>query len=82
MGALLTVPTGGIGFVFQSIARFVVWFYGTVIPFILQYIAIPMFALGILLAVAFAGSTIIFTILFLIFTYFFIKGTIFKSSPK
>ena len=35
----------------------------------------------LLLAVAFAGGTMIFIIAFAIFMYFFIKGTIFNSTP-
>lgn len=62
--------------------KFAWWFYGTLIPFILQYIGIPMFALGILLAVAFAGGTILFTIVFFIFMFYFIKGTIFSSKAN
>ena len=57
------------------------WFYGTLIPFILQYIGIPMFALGILLALAFAGGTVLFTVVFFIFMFYFIRGTIFSSKP-
>jgi uncharacterized membrane protein len=41
-----------------------------------------MFALGILVALAFAGGTVLFTIIFFIAMYFFIKGTIFNSNPK
>lgn len=61
---------------------FAKWFYLTLIPFILQYIGIPMFALGILLAVAFAGGTILFTIVFFIFMFYFIRGTLFSSKPS
>ena len=64
-----------------TLFRFIKWFYLTLIPFILQYIGIPMFALGILLAVAFAGGTILFTIVFFIFMFYFIRGTIFSSKP-
>jgi len=62
--------------------KFAWWFYGTLIPFVIQYIGIPMFALGILLAVAFAGGTVLFTIVFFIFMFYFIKGTIFSSKPS
>ena len=63
------------------VLRFAKWFYLTLIPFVLQYIGIPLFALGILLALAFAGGTVIFIIVFCIFMYKFIKGTIFNSKP-
>ena len=64
------------------LAKFAWWFYGTLIPFIIKYIGIPMFLLGVLLAVAFAGGTALFTIVFFVVMYFFIKKTIFGSHPK
>jgi len=78
IGRVAQSLTGVLGFV----VRFAYWFYIKVIPFVLQYIAIPMFALGILVALAFAGGTVLFTIIFFIAMYFFIKGTIFNSNPK
>ena len=56
-------------------------FYGTFLPFVIQYIGIPLFVLGVVLALAFAGGTMVFTIAFCIFMFFFIKGTIFNSKP-
>jgi hypothetical protein len=70
-----------LGSIFKGIIGFVVWFYGTFLPFILQYIGIPLFLLGILLALGFAGGTMLFIIAFFIFMFFFIKGTIFNSTP-
>jgi hypothetical protein len=64
------------------IIQFAKWFYLTLIPFVLQYIGIPMFALGILLAVAFAGGTVLFTIVFFIAMFYFLRGTIFSSTPR
>lgn len=60
---------------------FTKWFYITFLPFVIQYIGIPMFILGILVALAFAGGTMLFVILFFIFIFYFIKGTIFNSAP-
>lgn len=65
----------------NPIVSFCAWFYLTLLPFIIQYIAIPMFVLGVLLALAFAGGTVLFIILFFIFMFYFIKGTIFNSKP-
>jgi hypothetical protein len=62
--------------------RFLWWFYTTLVPFLVQYIGIPMFALGVLLALAFAGGTILFTIVFFIIMFFFIKGVFFSSKPS
>jgi hypothetical protein len=71
----IILNTGGI------LIQFMRWFYLTFLPFVIQYIGIPLFVLGAILAVAFAGGTLIFIILFFIFMYFFIKGTIFDSKP-
>ena len=64
------------------IARFAWWFYGTLIPFIVKWIGIPMFLLGVLLAVSFAGGTVLFTIVFFIVMYFFVKKLLFDTIPK
>ena len=56
------------------LAKFAWWFYGTLIPFIIKWIGIPMFLLGVLLAVSFAGGTALFTIVFFVVMYFFVKN--------
>jgi len=71
-----TIKTIGSG-----LGGFVKWFYIDFLPFVIQYIGLPMFFLGILLAFAFAGGTLLFMIIFFIFMYYFIKGTIFNSNP-
>ena len=81
MSYLLTVPFNMIAYAIKGIGKFAAWFYLTFLPFVIQYIGIPLFVLGILLALAFAGGTLLFSILFCIFMYFFIKGTIFSSTP-
>ena len=69
----------GVGGIWMLILDFMIWFYGTFIPFVIQYLGIPLFILGVLLALAFAGGTLLFTIAFAVFMYYFIKGTIFDS---
>ena len=64
------------------LTKFAWWFYGTLIPFVIKWIGIPMFLLGVLLAVAFAGGTALFTIVFFVVMYFFIKKIIFDTYPK
>lgn len=63
------------------IYQFTIWFYLTFLPFIIQYIGLPLFFLGILLAIAFAGGTVLFTTVFFIFMFYFIKGTIIDTKP-
>ena len=76
------VADNAIGGPIVLIGRFAWWFYTTLIPFIIQWIGIPMFLLGVLLAVAFAGGTALFTIVFFVVMYFFIKKIIFDTLPK
>jgi hypothetical protein len=78
---LIEVSHSTVGSILKGIFSFVVWFYGEFLPFIIQYIGIPLFVLGVLLALAFAGGTVVFVIAFFIFMFFFIKGTIFDSKP-
>lgn len=81
LGAIFKTTFSLIFSIFKYVLQFARWFYLTLLPFILQYIGIPLFALGIILALAFAGGTMVFTIAFFIFMFFFIKGTIFESTP-
>ena len=61
---------------------YIKWFYvDFILFFVIPYIGLPMFFLGILLAFAFAGGTLLFMFIFFIFMYYFIKGTIFNSNP-
>jgi len=72
----------GVGWIFQKLGKFIFWFYLTVLPFIIKYIGIPMFLLGFILAVSFAGGTVLFTIVFFLVMYFFVKKLIFNTQPK
>ena len=81
LGEIMKIVANGMNGVFGMIFQFMKWFYLDFLPFIIQYIGIPLFVLGIILALAFAGGTLLFIVLFFIFMYFFIKGTIFDSTP-
>lgn len=81
MFAIVAVVLEGVFRIIEGIISFVQWFYLSFIPFIIQYIGLPMFLLGVIMAIAFAGGTLLFTVLFCVFMFFFIKGTIFDSTP-
>lgn len=81
IGELMKVVVDLISGALTYLLQFMKWFYIIFLPFVIQYFGIPLFILGVILAVAFAGGTLFFTIIFFIFMYFFIKGTIFSSSP-
>ena len=77
VGAVLEITYNVVSTVLGGVWRFIYWFYFVFLPVIIKYIAIPLFVLGVILAIAFAGGTVLFTIAFFIFIYFFIKYTIF-----
>jgi len=58
------------------------WFVTVFVPFVVQYIGIPAFAIGILFSVSIMGGSVLFVLVFCAMMYYFIKGTIFKSKPK
>lgn len=60
---------------------FLKWFYVNFLPFIVIYIGIPLFIIGVLLGLSFGGGTVLFIAAFSIGIYFFIKKAIFKSDP-
>jgi hypothetical protein len=86
MGNLLCVVKGALDITLSGpvtiIFKIMKWFYFTLIPFVLMYIGIPMFLLGVILAVSFAGGTILFIIVFFLVMFYFIKGTLFTSNAK
>lgn len=64
---------------FILLKDFLVFFYINFIPFIITYFGIPLFILGVLLCLAFTGSTVFFVVIFFIFLYYFIKGTVLRN---
>ena len=79
MGAVVSFLGGSIISVIREICIQVKNFYVYILPYTLNYIGIPLFVLGLLMAVGFVGSNILMFILFMILGYYFIKGTLFSS---
>ena len=77
-GEIMRIGANILGNVAGGVLSFIKWFYLTFLPFVIQYIGIPLFVLGVVMAIAFAGGTLLFTVLFFITMYYFIKGTIFS----
>jgi hypothetical protein len=65
--------------ILKAIWDLIVWFYIVLIPFIVAYIGIPLFVLGILMAIAFSAGSLIIMIMFFIVMYVFIKKTVFHN---
>ena len=81
MGSVFSLIFDFVAYVCDKIYEFSIWFYLSFLPFVIQYIGLPLFFLGILLAIAFAGGTVLFTTVFFVFIFYFIKGTIVDTKP-
>ena len=79
MGAIVSFLGGSIINIIREVIIQIKNFYVYVLPYTLNYIGIPLFVLGLLMAIGFVGSNILMFILFMILGYYFIKGTIFSS---
>jgi len=66
---------------FYYIFIFLKWFYLHFLPFIVIYIGIPLFIIGVLLGLSFGGGTVLFLVVFSVGLYYFINNAIFKSDP-
>ena len=62
-----------------AIWDFIVWVYLTLIPFLVTYIGIPLFVLGILMGISFSGGALMIMLIFFVAMYFFIKKTVFHN---
>ena len=63
----------------QAIWDMIVWIYLTLIPFLVTYIGIPLFILGILMGISFSGGSLIIMLIFFVSMYYFIKKTVFHN---
>ena len=62
-----------------TIRDIIVWIYLELIPFIVMYIGIPLFILGILMGISFSAGSLIIMLIFFVAMYFFIKKTVFHN---
>ena len=61
------------------------WIFIKIVPFLVLYIGIPLFIMGILLGLLFFGGHLVFLIVFFVGIYFYIRGAFtlkIKSDPK
>ena len=66
-------------FIGRTIRDLIIWFYVELIPFIVIYIGIPLFILGLFMGIAFSAGSLIIMVIFFIILYFFIKKTVFHN---
>ena len=65
--------------IFVALWDLIVWIYLTLIPFMVKYIGIPLFIMGLLMGSAFSMGSFLVIIIFFIGAFFFIKGTVFHN---
>ena len=64
----------GIIWIVEGIFYALYYVLTTIVPFLVKYIGIPVFILGMVLGLMFTGGHILFVILFIVGIYFYING--------
>lgn len=75
-GIFAGLPTvfSGIVWVLKNIFIVLYYILFEIVPFLIQYIGIPMFILGAILGIMFLGGHMLFVVLFIVGMYFYIQG--------
>ena len=81
VGTLLIILKDLLAKFIEFMYYFLKWFYLNLLPFIVIYIGIPLFVIGVLLSLFFQAGTILCIIVFSIGFYYFIKSTMINSNP-
>ena len=82
VGAILIIIGQTIYTVFATLINLMIWFMTSLLPTLITYIGVPMFVLGIITALGLTGGSILFFIVCAVGMYYFIKKTVFMSTPK
>ena len=81
IGAVLIIIKDLVVGVFSFFINLMIWFLSSLLPTLITYIGMPMFILGIVVALGLTGGSILFFILTALGMYHFIKNAVFKSNP-
>lgn len=75
-GLFAGLPTvfSGIVWVLRIVFMALYYILFNIVPFLIQYIGIPMFILGAILGIMFLGGHMLFVVLFIVGLYFYIRG--------
>lgn len=75
-GIFAGLPTvfSGIVWVLKIIFMALYYILFKIVPFLVQYVGIPMFILGAILGIMFLGGHMLFVVLFIVGMYFYIRG--------
>lgn len=81
VGSFLIIIFDLVKYFLIGLFYFLKWFYLYFLPFIIIYIGIPLFIIGVLLALSFSAGSVLFISLFAVGMYFFVKYAILQSNP-
>lgn len=75
-GLFAGLPTvfSGIVWVLRIVFMALYYILFNIVPFLIQYVGIPMFILGAILGIMFLGGHMLFVVLFIVGMYFYIRG--------
>jgi hypothetical protein len=75
-GLFAGLPTvfSGIVWVLRIVFMALYYILFNIVPFLIQYVGIPMFILGAILGIMFLGGHMLFIVLFIVGMYFYIRG--------
>lgn len=82
LGHILVIIGQLLYYVFSGLINLMIWFLTSLLPTLITYIGVPMFVLGIIMALGLTGGSVLFFIVCAVGMYYFIKKTVFMSSPK
>jgi hypothetical protein len=75
-GIFAGIPTvfSGIVWVIRIIFMALYYILFKIVPFLVQYVGIPMFILGAIMGIMFLGGHMLFVVLFIVGLYYYIRG--------
>lgn len=81
LGSILIIIKDIIVGVFTVFINLIIWFLSSLLPTLITYIGMPMFILGVIVALGLTGGSVLFFIIAAFGLYYFIKNAVFKSDP-
>ena len=82
VGNILMIIAQVIYYVFSTLINLLIWFLTSVLPTLITFIGLPMFFIGIIMAIGLTGGSVLFFIVTSVGLYYFVKKAVFESSPQ
>lgn len=82
VGHILMIIAQVLYYVFSTLINLLIWFLTSVLPTLITFIGLPMFFIGIIMAIGLTGGSVLFFIVTSVGLYYFVKKAVFESSPQ